>query len=247
MQGVANSPVRAVESGATPYLDWVALAENSLSLDEAVLSVGEVYAFGAHPYLLWMQAPGTSRAAFRRSQLPFRFAVEAFSQALAAVLARMPVLEQRLALVDNIWEEHGRGSSLRSHKSTFQHYLQALGATATELQSPCSLPVLAFNQSILNYCLTQAGEAGAALLGTIEYLYIEVSAAIARTLHQRHWATVGSQAHYTLHEKLDVEHAQELLRLAQPAWNDPRSCPQVAQALTLGAYYFWTLYNGLLL
>jgi len=247
MQVVANSPVRAVESGAMPQLDWAILAKNSVSLDEAVLRIGEIYAFGTHPYLLWMQAPGTSRAAFLRTQLPFRFAVESFSQALAAVLARMPVVEQRLPLVDNIWEEHGRGSSLRSHKSTFQQYLQALGATAPELQSPCSLPVLAFNQSILNYCLTQAGEAGAALLGTIEYLYIEVSAAIARTLHQRCWATVGSQAHYNLHEKLDVEHAQELLRLAQSAWDDPRSRPQIAQALTLGAYYFWTLYNGLLL
>lgn len=223
------------------------------TLDAAVAVIAEVYDFCQHPYLLWMQAETTSCEAFRYSQVPFRFAVESFSQALAAVLARIPLLEARMLLAENVAEEHGHGNHLRSHKYTFRDYLCALGATETDLQTPCSTPVLAFNQSILTYCLTQSGEAGAALLGVIEYLYVGISATIARTIHTRGWVKPGSQSHYAVHEILDTEHAKDLLMLARPAWNAPRDVKHplwgnrthIAQSLLLGAHYFWSLYRDL--
>jgi len=215
------------------------------TLEAAVLQVAAAYDFRHHPYLLWMQAPMTSCEAFRQSQLPFRFAVESFSQALAAVLARIPVLETRLPLAENVAEEHGHGDRLQSHKYTFRHYLQALGATTPELELPCSIPVLAFNQSILTYCLSQPGEAGAALLGMIEYLYVGISGTIASTLQQRGWATSDTQSHYTIHKTLDTEHARDLLALAEPAWDEPRSRRLVVQGLLLGAHYFWSLYRDM--
>lgn len=216
------------------------------SFDHAVRRVAAQYNFQNHPYLRWMQQASTSRKAFCQSQIPFRFAVESFSQALAAVLARMPLLEERLPLANNVAEEHGYGDRLRSHKFTFHQYLKALGATPEELKAPCPVPVLAFNQSLLTYTLTQSGTAGAALLGIIEYLYVDISAAIAHTLHQRQWTEPDSQSHYAAHEKLDVEHAQELLTLAQPCWQEAQARAQVAQGLLLGAFYFWRLYDDLL-
>jgi len=218
---------------------------NLPSLQSAVLRVAEVYDFNFHPYILWMEDPMTDRNTFRRSQLPFRYAVESFSQPLAAVLARTATLETRLPLLANITEEHGHGDRWRSHKYTFQQYLRALGATDCELQSPCTMPVLAFNQSILTYCLMQSGESGAAMLGMIEHLYVGISTAIARTLHQRGWTAAGSQSHYAVHEKLDTEHARDLFCLAETGWINPRSREQVVQGLVLGAHYFWSLYRDL--
>ena len=215
------------------------------SLDDAVSCVATHYDFQRHPYLCWMRKESTTRAAFCQSQLPFRFAVESFSQALAAVLARMPLLEDRLPLANNVAEEHGYGDRLRSHTFTFLQYLEALGASAEEMTAPCTVPVLAFNQSILTYSLTQSAAAGAALLGMLEYLYIDISAAIAHTLHHRQWTAPGSQSHYAVHEKLDVEHAQELLTIAEPSWHSPSARVHVAQGLLLGAYYFWRLYEDL--
>jgi len=107
------------------------------------------------------------------------------------------------------------------------------------------MPVLAFNQSILTYCLMQSGESGAAMLGMIEYLYVDISKAISRTLHQRGWTDVGSQFHYTVHEKLDTEHARDLFQIAEIGWMNPCSRPQVVQGLALGAHYFWSLYRDL--
>ncbi|WP_434683663.1 iron-containing redox enzyme family protein [Pseudanabaena minima] len=215
------------------------------SLQLAVSHVAEVYDFNYHPYILWMEDPLTDREAFRQSQVPFRFAVESFSQPLAAVLARTATLESRLPLLANITEEHGHGDRWRSHKYTFQQYLHALGATERELDATCTMPVLAFNQSILTYCLMHSGESGAAMLGMIEYLYVGISAAIARTLHQRGWTAVGSQSHYAVHEKLDTEHARDLLHLAEMGWINPCSREQVVQGLALGAHYFWSLYRDL--
>ncbi len=215
-------------------------------LETAIERVAASYDFHHHPYLLWMQASPTSREAFRTSQLPFRFAVESFSQSLAAVLARIPQLEARLPLLENVVEEHGQGNPWHSHKYTFRQYLLALGVTMADLEQPCTVPVLAFNQALLTYCLTQPAEVGAALLGTIEYLYIGISATIARTLHDRQWAAPGSQSHYAVHEHLDVEHARDLLHLAVPFWQEVNCRRQLAQSLLLAAHYFWSLYRDLL-
>lgn len=210
------------------------------------MEVAAIYDFSRHPYFVWMQLESTSRGDFRRSQLAFRFAVECFSQPLAAVLARFTTLEDRFGIVANLSEEHGHGLITRSHKHTFREYLLALGVSDDELNTPCSTAVCAFNYSILGFCLGQPGEVGAAMLGIIEYLYVNISAAIAQTITQRDWAIPGSQSHYTTHEKLDTLHAEDLFSLARSSWEEPRSRQEISQALVLGAYYFWSLYNGLL-
>lgn len=73
---------------------------NLPTLETAIVKFSEVYNFRHHPYFIWMQDAATTREEFRKSQLPFRFAVESFSQALAAVLAKIPSLEMRLPLFD---------------------------------------------------------------------------------------------------------------------------------------------------
>ncbi len=215
------------------------------TLPQAVTIVAEIYDFQWHPYFLWMRSVNVDRAAFLKSQLPFRYAVETFSQSLAAVLARVNTMEARLALVENINEEHGHGNPLRSHKATFRQYLYSLGATDVELEYPVSTGVLAFNQSILNYCLTQSPECGAAMLGMIEHLYANISGTIARTVYGCAWAQPGSQSHYTVHQQLDVDHARDLLQIAQTGWKNASARSQVAQSLLLGAHYFWSLYEDM--
>lgn len=227
-----------------PSLLWgrVAIKE---TLPEAVETISRAYDFERHPYFAWAADPGTTREAFRRTQAPFRFAVEAFSQSLAAVLARMPRLEERLQVARNVAEEHGHGDPRVSHKYTFLEYLRALGCSEEEIEAPCPIWVTAFNHSLRNLCLAQGHEVGAAALGIIEHLYVGISARIARLVHQRGWVAPGSQRHYELHEVLDVAHARELLAVAAPAWDTPRTRAHVALGLLLGAWYFWTLFEDL--
>ena len=112
--GVSAKRKRSSAEAAAPNLYWRELNGRD-SLDGAVRVIAAAYDFSRHPYLTWMTAERTAVVEFRKSQVPFRFAVESFSQSLAAVLARVPRLEARLALADNVAEEHGRGNQLASH------------------------------------------------------------------------------------------------------------------------------------
>lgn len=228
-----------------PRLYWADVATQP-TLDDALSVVERAYDFPHHPYFEWLRAPATTRDAFRATQLPFRFAVESFSQALAGVLAHIPRLEDRMTLAQNIAEEHGHGITLMSHKYTFLEYLVALGAVPAELEVPCPVWVTAFNHALRNLCLAQPYEHGAAALGVIEHLYASASAEIARTIVERGWVQPGSQRHYSTHEVLDVTHARELLDVARPAWDTPRTRSTVALGLLLGAWHFWRLYQDLL-
>ncbi|HEY2744575.1 MAG TPA: iron-containing redox enzyme family protein [Polyangia bacterium] len=230
---------------AAPSLSWREL-DGCDSLDGAVRAIVAAYDFSRHPYFVWMAAPRTNVAEFRKSQLPFRFAVESFSQSLAAVLARIPRLEARLAVADNVAEEHGRGNQLASHKRTFIQYLRALGATTSDLGSDCPVTVSAFNHALLDYCLAQPHPSGAALLGIIEQLYVWISGAIAETVAARGWAAHGTQRHYEVHRSLDADHAEQLFAIARSTWREPSARAQTAQALLLGAHWFWQLYRDLL-
>lgn len=214
------------------------------TFDDAVARVTAVHDFETHPYLLWMQAPETSRAPFRRSQVHFRHAVDDFSRALAATLARIPELPRRIPLSANVAEEHGHGSLRQTHGHSFRAWLDALGVTDEELALPCPIGVTAFNAALVSSCLAWPAEGSAAALGIIEHSYVGVSRTIARVAHERSWVAPGEQDHYGLHEVLDVTHAADLLAVARPGWErDPR---RVARGLALGAHWFWRLYDDLL-
>jgi pyrroloquinoline-quinone synthase len=243
--GVSAKRRRSSVELVTPTLLWREVDARD-SLDSAVRLVATSYDFSRHPYFFWLASERTGVAEFRRSQLPFRFAVESFSQSLAAVLARIPRLEARLGVADNVAEEHGRGNQLASHKRTFAQYLRALGATPADLAADCPVAVSAFNHSLLDFCLAQPHPAGAALLGIIEHLYVGISGTIADAIHARGWATAGTQRHYQQHQELDADHAEELFVVARPSWREPSARAQTAQALLLGAHWFWQLYRDLL-
>ena len=228
----------------TPDVQWSEIAELG-SLELAVGAVARGYDWERHPYFVWARAPETTREAFRTSQARFRFAVEGWAQAVSAVLARIPRLELRRGLAKNVADEHGELLEL-SHKASFRRYLIALGTTEAELEAPCPIAVRAFQQATTNFCLVHSYEVGAAALGMIEHVYVGISAEIGRLVIDRGWVLPGSQDHYAVHERLDVEHARDLLALAEPAWPEPRSRREVALGLLLGAHHFWQLYLDLL-
>lgn len=227
-----------------PVLYWDQVVDKP-TLDEAVEVVARAYNFRRHPYFEWMQDPATTRTSFRCSQARFRFAVEGWSQSLAAVLARMPRMEARRGLAKNVQDEHGEDGD-HSHKASFGRYLAALGCTPEELATPCPIEVRAFSQALTNFCLVHHHEAGAAALGIIEYVYITISNMIVGTLAERRWVEPGSQDHYDVHETLDVEHARDLFEVAKPGWHEGRIRSDVALGLQLGAHHFWALYDDLL-
>lgn len=217
--------------------------ENTVSLEDARQYVAAQFDFSKHPYFTWMKI--TDRESFSRSQIPFRYAVEGFSCALAATLAKIPELEQRQKLAENVAEEHGLLGDKLAHKYTITLFLKSLGLSDKDINVPCPAGVHAFNQSLRNYCLSNSAEAGAAMLGMIEYVFITVSGSIAKHVIDSQWTGQSSLYHYQVHQTLDIEHSQVLLQVCDGCWAIKHKRSEICQGLILGAYYFWDLYNEL--
>jgi len=217
---------------------------NLSSLDDAYQCVAKHFNFAKHPYFIWMTR--TEKQLFAKSQIPFRYAVEGFSCALAATLAKIPELERRKKLAENVAEEHGLIGAKIPHKQTISQFLNVMGIANQELDIPCPTGVHAFNESLRNYCLSNSPEAGAALLGIIEYVFITISNVVADHIITKNWAAAGSQRHYEVHELLDIEHSQVLFDICGNYWSVDLKRQEICQGLLLGAYYFWDLYKELL-
>lgn len=249
---MGNSMVSSEIGNTSSHLD-ASKIPNTLFLEEligyeefsdAYSHVAKIFDFSQHPYFEWMAA--TDKQSFADSQIPFRHAVEGFSCALAATLAKIPEFVRRVKLAENVAEEHGLVGSKIAHIQTITEFLTVMGVSESQIDVPCPPGVYAFNQSIRNYCLTNSPEAGAAMLGIIELVFITISKVISTHIVSSGWTHEGSQRHYEVHEILDVEHSQVLFNISKYHWRRDFNRKDIGQGMMLGAYYFWDLYNTLL-
>ncbi|MDC3959847.1 iron-containing redox enzyme family protein [Polyangium jinanense] len=209
-------------------------------------ALSRVYDFGKHPYFSWMRAPTTRLEEFRRSQAPYLHFVEHFSRALTAVLARVPAMERRLATVyENVVEEHGHGSLEGTHRDTFAGYLRAIGLDVAEAARECPIRVAVAYQSLLDFCLVNPAEMGAAATGIVEYTHIKISTMLAQTIHERFWGDLDAQRHYRLHAEIDAEHAVSLFALCEEGWKHPASARRIAYAMAYGVHVWWSLFDAM--
>lgn len=199
------------------------------------------------PYLVALRDGTLGREDFLETQIQFLFAVVFFSRPMAVLAGRMPRPEMRLALLENVEDEHGSGDLRLCHESTFLLFLSRLGAALPEIERRALWPeVRAFNTTLAGLCMLDDVPTALAALGIIEDLFAGISTDIGRSVLARGFLDASQIVHYKTHEVLDVEHAEGFYRsLYQPYAAHPRSRYQVQQGLELGAYAFLRLYDGL--
>lgn len=144
---------------------------------------------------------------FLVSQIPFYYAVQAFPRMLCKLAMNIEDSYDRLLVVENIYEEHGKSNSNHFHTNTYREYLSALGWDGKFNKNPWVdewiNKVLSFPYSASEY---------AAYLSGIEYLYALISHDIAE--HINTLKLHGKQSHYANHSVLDWEHGYELLSVS---------------------------------
>jgi pyrroloquinoline-quinone synthase len=164
---------------------------------------------------------------------------------MLCLMARLPVPQQRLGLLDNVLEEHGDFDSARFHAATFRRFCGSLGVDETVLDQDRPGPaVTAFNLALWGLCQTQTPEHAFAGLGIIELAFAQISATIGKTVVERGWLPADRLVHYRLHAELDIEHAAELSR-ATRLFEQPPIRQTIVAGLELGAYLFDRLYRDL--
>jgi pyrroloquinoline-quinone synthase len=199
---------------------------------------------GATPYFRALADGGLSRAAFVDSQVQFFTAVAHFNRPMMLLASRMPRLEERLSLVENVFDEHGRGDLARSHERTFLDLLARLDVPEHDVRArPVGPEVRAFNAMLDGVCGAGDPYTAIATLGMIEDLFAVLSAAIGRGIVARGWLGLDEVVHYSTHEVLDVKHCEAFHRIVEPHWPSRRDA--IAAGYELGGRSFLQLYDGL--
>lgn len=185
---------------------------------------------------------------FLKTQIQFRFAVENFGAVIAGVLSKIPRTKERMQVAENVAEEHGYNDLTNTHYTTFMQFLKSMNKNNLNLNPKPNTSVLSFNQAVGNFVATHSFYEGAALVGMIELMYVDMSSFIADTVHSRNWDSLCEQKHYDVHAVLDIEHAQELFEVSELLWNNGDNIikGQIEDAMKLGAHYFYRLYDDLL-
>jgi hypothetical protein len=188
-----------------------------------------------HHYHTFIQE--ANQAEYLRSQIPFFFAVQAFPRFLAKLVSNIETSEDRLLVVENLWEEHGNGNKAHFHTATFKTFLSALGWKGEYVKNPW---IQEWISTVLNKDMS-AGSYAAYLAG-IEYAYAPISKSISN--HVQKLELVSEQSHYAVHSDLDWIHGDELFSVGCLLENDE---DVLKQSFMEGQSEFLELYTHLII
>ncbi|HLX52546.1 MAG TPA: iron-containing redox enzyme family protein [Aquella sp.] len=183
-----------------------------------------------------------TREDFLKTQIPFYHAVKVFPRALAKLAYCIEDSTTRLPVIENLWEEHGKGDISKFHLNTFQQFLYSLNWNGEHATCP---GVENWVNNLLSFQIS-ASEYAAYLSG-IEFAYAMISHDIANKLVTLELN--GPQVHYDLHAALDWEHGGDLLKLAFILMDtqDHLDIDRVKESFSQGQEDFLNLYSQMLI
>ncbi|WP_426745413.1 iron-containing redox enzyme family protein [Myxococcus faecalis] len=198
-------------------------------------------------YLRALRDGTFERGDFVETQRQFFAAVAHFTRPMAMLASRLPRPELRLPLVENVFDEHGRGTLSHGHEHTFRLLLERLGASLDGLHDDTSWPeVRKFNVALTGIAAFESTHTGLAVFGIIEDLFSGISLELGQGIVARGWLAADQVVHYPTHATLDEEHADGFYRqLDAPFASDASARRDIQQGLLLGGHLFLGLYDDL--
>lgn len=155
---------------------------------------------------------------FLDSQETFISAIDNWSKVLGLMLSKVPSDSQRSVIIENLNDEHGCGDLTKSHVNTFRMLLISLNYDKEiklyNTTSPSYNSVRNFNVNLTNKINDSNWIFSIAILGMIEYVYVDVSKFIHNYLCN--FLQSDKINHYSTHKILDVHHYTTLFELLVP-------------------------------
>lgn len=174
----------------------------------------------------------------------FYHVIKHFPRFLAAAIANWDDTHARMPLVENLFEEHGRMNEKHIHVTTYVEYLRQMGIDVERvLRSRPSPACSAYIRSVLNICGNGNRLEGLAALAYVEDIVHQVSREIGQAT-KRERSDIQDVSHFSEHEFLDEHHSQEIYHMLTMASTADEEA--VDYGLTMGAFYHYSLYNGIL-
>jgi hypothetical protein len=218
-----------------------------------------------HPY--FQKINSCSLESFFLTQRYFVICVSHWSTILICLLQKVPpqpsFIQERLVLIENLFDEHGKGDIQAAHVYTFSRFCARLsdkvsffeekkGQKNTVLSNKVSSfeekkgqksqqACQDFNEQVLNFIQEKDWKEGFACLGAIEYLYAQISSKLHKCVQTRFQIPAQEIPHYCCHEELDVKHGEDLLLAATRSSDFCKS--KVEQACLAGIQFIENLYT----
>ncbi len=173
------------------------------------------------PYFNKLCAGEMSRGEFLNSQIEFAPLVHDFSRSLALVIANIPDALNRISLVENLWEEHGRGIKAKVHCQTILALIDRLGGVASDIDlNKPSVNTRIFNEALRSVSSFEDYRFSASVFAGIERTFVDVSTMTYQSIVDCGWLEESRIIHYELHRELDIQHSEEFLLVVNKDWED---------------------------
>ncbi len=167
-----------------------------------------------------------------------------FPRFLAAAAANIPDDPTRMALVENLWEEHGEGRLDKSHRILFNNFARAVGYTQEELEAVPALPTTEICiENLMDMCRNKHFLVGLGALGPgTEYFTNEEYRIIESGLKNYEFLSDEDIEFWTIHIALDEHHYSDMVD-AISLWVESTENKEMIRKGALKAlaleYIFW--------
>lgn len=198
-----------------------------------------------HPLFQLLESERLTAQEARAIGLDIYHVVDAFPRFLSGVLTHMRDFRERMNLVENLYAEHGRMHEGHVHVVSYRHFLYALGLDDAQIEA--SEPGLAadvYVRALLALCGRDEPAEALGALGVIEEIVARVSPIVGRYGARRLAPGQSQGSHFSVHEALDLSHADEIYELAARTAERGRA-REVRRGIALGFYYQTRLYTDL--
>lgn len=197
------------------------------------------------PYFKALLSGEFSKEDFLKTQIEFSHLVKFFNRPMALMISNIPHAERRVAIVDNLWEEHGRGVTEKIHGTTILTLIDRLGGDSSAIDdSTLSENVRAFNQALRGAAAFEDYRFSAAMFGAIERTFVDVSSLMCKAIVEHDWLPLDRITHYGLHKEIDIKHAEDFLMVADQDWDHPAHKQSIKDGIAFGAHLFASTYTG---
>jgi pyrroloquinoline-quinone synthase len=187
-----------------------------------------------------------SKHQFLKTQMEFSHMVAFFNRPMAMMVANIPNAQKRMAIVGNLWEEHGQGVPEKIHGKTILTLIERLGGNVDDInEDSYTTNVKIFNNSLKSIAASENYQFSAAVFAGIERLFVEISTEICDAIVKNNWLPLDRVTHYALHKEIDIQHAEDFLKVVNNDWDTPEHQKSIKDGIKFGIELFLNVYSGL--
>lgn len=155
---------------------------------------------------------------------------ERFPRVVCAVAMNVPEDRTRLALVQNLWDEHGQGDVNQSHRELYYRFVEALGLDLTDARERASTVTRKYVDDLFGYCQNSGFLHGLGALGPgTEYTTTRQYSSIVDGLSGSGFLDENALEFFRVHIEGDPMHFSDFTRALGPFLSDSASCTAVRE------------------